>query len=182
MPSRHVLLPNLAPSSEGMLPNPPPKEQKAVFSKGVFFRVVSFRGWPGSTRAEGTKLLESTVFLTHVALTLTARLMAPYRAILRYYRCDSDTPYGAILFEGGLRSPEIVRYPPWYLVSQRHIYAIPHFATYCAITVKATTKEFAILSLQVSHNMKSIGKNLIKHRLGNTVWNSLGPTSLNPKP
>ena len=37
-------------------------------------------------------------------------LVAPYRAILRYYRCD--TPYRAILFEGGWRSPKMVRYPP----------------------------------------------------------------------
>ena len=36
--------------------------------------------------------------------------------------------------------------PPWYLVSHRHICAIPHFATYCAIIVrypiKTSTKEF----------------------------------------
>ena len=40
----------------------------------------------------------------------------------------------------------MVRYPPWYLVSQKHIYAIPHFATYRAIIVgypkKTSTKEF----------------------------------------
>ena len=36
--------------------------------------------------------------------------MAPYRAILRYYRCD--TPYRAILFKGRLHSPRMVRYPP----------------------------------------------------------------------
>ena len=36
--------------------------------------------------------------------------------------------------------------PPWYLISHRHICAIPHFATYRAIIVryptKASTKEF----------------------------------------
>ena len=40
----------------------------------------------------------------------------------------------------------MVRYPPWYLVSHRHICAIPHFATYRAIIVryltKTSTKEF----------------------------------------
>ena len=35
--------------------------------------------------------------------------MPPYRAILRYYRCD--TPYRAILFKGGRYSPKMVRYP-----------------------------------------------------------------------
>ena len=37
-------------------------------------------------------------------------VVAPYRAILRYYRCD--TPYSAILFKGGWHSPKMVRYPP----------------------------------------------------------------------
>ena len=40
----------------------------------------------------------------------------------------------------------MVRYPPWYLVSHRHVCAIPHFATYRAIIVrystKTSTKEF----------------------------------------
>ena len=62
--------------------------------------------------------------------------MAPYRAILRYYRCD--TPYRAMLFKGGLHSPKMVRYPPplWYLIFHRHICAIPHFATYRARIVR----------------------------------------------
>ena len=76
---------------------------------------------------------------------LSVTLVAPYRAILRYYRWD--TPYRAILFQGGLHSPKMVRRPPpWYLVSHRHISAIPHFAMYRAITVrypiKTSTKEF----------------------------------------
>ena len=56
----------------------------------------------------------------------------------------------------------MVRYPPpWYLVSHRHICAIPHFATYRAIIVryppqKQARNNFAILSLQVSRDMKSI--------------------------
>ena len=90
-------------------------------------------------------------------------LVAPYRAILRYYRCD--TPYRAILFKGGGHSPKMVRYPPpSYLASftQAHLcdtpfcnvsrdsYAIPHKKQ------KKTRKSFAILSLQVSRDMKSI--------------------------
>ena len=71
-------------------------------------------------------------------------LVPPHRAILRYYR--RDTPYRAILFQGGLHSPKMVRYPPWYLVSHRHICAIPHFAIYRSIIVryptKTSTKEF----------------------------------------
>ena len=52
--------------------------------------------------------------------------MAPYRSILRYYRCD--TPYRAILFKGGQQSPKMVRCPP--LVRS---FAILSFATYRAI-------------------------------------------------
>ena len=71
-------------------------------------------------------------------------LVAPYRAILRYYRCDN--PYRAILFKGGQHSPKKVRYPPLYLILDRRIRAIPHFATHRAIIVrypiKTSTKEF----------------------------------------
>ena len=86
-------------------------------------------------------------------------LSGPISRDTGYYRCD--TPYRAILFKGGWRSPKMVRYPPWYLVSQRHICAIPHFATYRAIIVRYPIKkqaqnDFAILSLQVSRDMKSI--------------------------
>ena len=53
-----------------------------------------------------------------------ASLVAPYRAILRYYRCD--TPYRAILFQGGLHSPKMVRYPPWALsFTQAHLCDTP---------------------------------------------------------
>ena len=76
---------------------------------------------------------------------MAAALVAPYRAILRYYRCD--TTYRAILFQGGKQPTNIVRYPPpWYLISHRHICAIPHFATYRVIIVrypiKTSTKKF----------------------------------------
>ena len=37
-------------------------------------------------------------------------LVAPYCAIMRYYRCD--TPYRAILLKGGQHSHKMVRYPP----------------------------------------------------------------------
>ena len=71
-------------------------------------------------------------------------LVAPYRAILRYYRCD--TPYRAILFKGGEHSPKVCDTPPWYLILHRHICAIPQFATYRAIIVryprKTSTKTF----------------------------------------
>ena len=70
--------------------------------------------------------------------------MTPYRAILRYYRCD--TLYRAIVFEGGWHSPKMVRYPPLVLNLHRHICAIPHFAIYRTIIVryptKTNTKEF----------------------------------------
>ena len=71
-------------------------------------------------------------------------LVAPYRAILRYYRCD--TPYRAILFKEVSTPPKWCDTPPWELVSHRHISAIPHFATYRAIIVRypirTSTKEF----------------------------------------
>ena len=54
----------------------------------------------------------------------TLALVAPYRAILRYYRCD--TPYRAILFKGGLHSPKKLRYPPVVLsFTQAHLCDTP---------------------------------------------------------
>ena len=51
-------------------------------------------------------------------------LVAPYRAILRYYRCD--TPYCAILFQGGWLSPKLVRYPRLVLgFTQAHLCDTP---------------------------------------------------------
>ena len=74
-----------------------------------------------------------------------ARLVAPYRAILRYYH--RDTPYRAILFKGCKQAHKMVRSPhPLALSLHRHICAIPHFATYRAIIVryriKTSTQEF----------------------------------------
>ena len=58
-------------------------------------------------------------------------------------------------------SPKWCDTPPCYLVSHRHICAIPPFATYRAIIVryppqKQAQKSFAILSLEVSRDMKTI--------------------------
>ena len=51
-------------------------------------------------------------------------LVAPYRAILRYYRCD--TPYRSILFKGGQHSPKMVRKPPLLLsFTQAHLCDTP---------------------------------------------------------
>ena len=53
-----------------------------------------------------------------------SNLVAPYRAILRYYRCD--TPYRAILFQGGSHSRKMVRYPPLVLsFTQAHLCDTP---------------------------------------------------------
>ena len=55
---------------------------------------------------------------------LVGGLVAPYRAILRYYRCD--TPYRAILFKGGQHSPQMVRYPSLALsFTQAHLCDAP---------------------------------------------------------
>ena len=42
-----------------------------------------------------------------------ADLVAPYRAILPYYRCD--TPHRAMLFQGGRQLPKWCDTSPWYL-------------------------------------------------------------------
>ena len=86
-------------------------------------------------------------------------LVAPYRAILRYYRCD--TPYSAILFKGGWHSPKMVRYPPIVLsFTQAHLCDTPFCNVSrdnCAIPHENKHENsFAILSLQVSRDMKSI--------------------------
>ena len=57
-------------------------------------------------------------------------------------------PISRDTFSGRLALPQngAIPPPPWYLVSHRHICAIPHFATYRAIIVrypiKTSTKEF----------------------------------------
>ena len=96
-------------------------------------------------------------------------LVAPYRAILRYYRCD--TPYRAILSQPSQQSPNRVRYPP----------LVPSFTqTYqcdtpfcnisrdtCAIPPgKQARKCFAILSLKVSRDMKSIAAGPLRWKGG----------------
>ena len=87
-------------------------------------------------------------------------LVAPYRTILRYYRCD--TSYRAILFGGRLaHSIKMVRYPPLVLsFTQAHLCDTPFcniLRDNCAIPHKNKHERvFAILSLQVSRDMRSI--------------------------
>ena len=64
--------------------------------------------------------------------------MAPYRAILPYYRCD--TPCHAIFFREASSSLKTCDTPSWYLVLHKHTCAIPNFATYCVIIVRYPTK------------------------------------------
>ena len=57
------------------------------------------------------------------------------------YPISRDTVFGEVS-----TPPKWCDTPPWYLVSHKHICAIPHFATYRAIIVrypiKTSTKEF----------------------------------------
>ena len=98
-------------------------------------------------------------------------LVAPYRAILRYYRCD--TPYRAILSRPPSNPPTGCDTPPWCLLLHRHISAIPHFATYRAILCdtpgKQARKSFAILSLKVSRDMKSIAAGPLSHQMAKDI-------------
>ena len=69
-------------------------------------------------------LSESSGLHRHRSIECFSLLVAPYRAILRYYRCD--TPYCAILFKGGYHSPKMVRYPPSVLsFTQAHLRDTP---------------------------------------------------------
>ena len=86
-------------------------------------------------------------------------LVAPYRAILRWYRCD--TPYRAILSQPSQQSPNRVRYPPlvpWLTQTYKcDTQFCNHIARYlCDTPGKQARKSFAILSLKVSRDMKSI--------------------------
>ena len=54
--------------------------------------------WPGSNGNMGPNSEMGSIRCRKNTFVLLA-LMAPYRAILRCYRCD--TPYCAILFKGG---------------------------------------------------------------------------------
>ena len=76
-----------------------------------------------------------------------------------YYRCD--TPYRAILFQGGQHFPKMVQYPPLVLsFTKAHLCDTPFYnisRENCAIPPqKQAQKSFAILSLQVSRDMKGI--------------------------
>ena len=81
------------------------------------------------------------------SIRLPVALVAPYGAMLRYYRCD--TPYRAILSKGGQQSPKMVRYPPIILsFAQAHLCDTPFCNVSrdnCAIRhnlLKTNTKEF----------------------------------------
>ena len=105
--------------------------------------------------------------------TNLASLVAPHRAILLYYRCD--TPYRAILFKGGWHSPKMVRYPPLVLSFTKAYLRDTLFCNIsrdnCAIPPppkkKQARKSFAILSLQVSRDMKSIVAGPLSWRVPN---------------
>ena len=87
-------------------------------------------------------------------------IVAPHRAILWYHRCDN--PYRAILFKERLALPQNGAIPPPLVPSftQAHLCDTPCNVSRdnCAIPhlKKASMKELAILSLQVSRDMKSI--------------------------
>ena len=85
-------------------------------------------------------------------------LVAPYRAILRYYRCD--TPYRAILSQPSQQSPNKVRYPllvPFNTDVSVRCPNLQHIARYlCDTPGEQARKSFAILSLKASRDMKSI--------------------------
>ena len=84
------------------------------------------------------------------------QLVAPYRAILRYYRCD--TSYRAILSQGGWHFPKMVRYPPPLDTGTSVRYPVLlHIARYlCDTPSKQAQMSFAILSLQGLRDLKSI--------------------------
>ena len=86
-------------------------------------------------------------------------LVAPHRAILRYYRCDAPYYFHiARYFSRELALPQNGAIPTtWHLVSHRHISAIPHFATSHRTSARCLAQNiFAILTLQTTRNMKSI--------------------------
>ena len=77
-------------------------------------------------------------------------------------------PISRDTFSGRLGLPKNGAIPPWHLVSHRRVCAIPHFATYRAIIARYPTKKtrnsFAILSLQLSRDMKSIATGPLRLR------------------
>ena len=115
-----------------------------TFGDFPFFRPLSQVLWS----AKLCPPYEQRHFYANKAKT-EMRFIYPYRATLRYYRCD--TPHIAGCFFREVSTPPIWcdTPPPLYLVSHRHICAIPHFATYRVIIVrspppptKTSTKEF----------------------------------------
>ena len=129
---------------------------------GLFTRISTLKSRGSSTTSSNQKALQTPCgrLSSHSGplLPTLVFLVAPYRPILGYYRCD--TPYRTIPFQGGSCFPEMVRHPPWYLASHRHICAIPHLPTYHSIIVwypmKTRRKSSAILSPKASCDMESI--------------------------
>ena len=94
------------------------------------------------------------------------RLVAPYRSILRYYRCD--TSYRAILFREVGAPPKWCDTPPLLLsFTQAHL-CDTLFCNIsrdnCAMPQKQARKSFAILSLLASRDMKSIATGPLRWR------------------
>ena len=125
-------------------------------SRGSRTDLVQFKS---AFHSEGPFLLAGLSVLQ--ATLLLSGLVAPYRAILRYYRCD--TPYHTTSFQGGLHSHNMVRYPPLALrLAQAHLCDTP----FCNISrdICATShfkkkqhkQVLVIPSLQASRDMKSI--------------------------
>ena len=68
------------------------------------------RNWQVNAYVKTSLANYSFVSAQVVVLFVPLPLVAPYRAILRYYCCD--TPYRAIPSQGGSHSTNMVRYPP----------------------------------------------------------------------
>ena len=72
-----------------------------------------------------------------------APVLAQPALSVAYYRCD--TPYRVIPCKHS-PNPQMVRYPPSYLVSHRRIYEIAHFAKYRAIIISPAKIRKSVLT------------------------------------
>ena len=87
---------------------------------------------------EGISFGANTCSFSGIRTHTSTGLVAPYHAILRYYRCDA--PYRAILFQEDYRYPLLVL-----SFAQAHLCDTPFCyisRTSCAIPIKSSTKEF----------------------------------------
>ena len=113
LPENHLLLHITEPGVGGVvypLVRPKCYEKASVHSKKtceIFWMAMLIpRGDIAATTLQNGVVLRRTTSVIHVVglwctnrALLNGGLVAPCRAILRYYRCD--TPYRAILFKGG---------------------------------------------------------------------------------